>query len=95
MQSGKYCYPGNHQMQTCPLDFLSEKHDSLLQRTRIHCSRVQWRRALWPVVPSCFHFVIIPLTVDRGIFSSKEMSQIDLLHRWQPITVPRLNSLSS
>ncbi|CAI9606147.1 unnamed protein product [Staurois parvus] len=38
---------------------------------------------------------IIPLTVDRGIFSSKEISQMDLLHRWKPITVPRLNSLSS
>ncbi|CAI9583234.1 unnamed protein product [Staurois parvus] len=40
-------------------------------------------------------FVIIPLTVDRGIFSSKEISWMDLLHRWQPIMVPRLNSLSS
>ncbi|CAI9593817.1 unnamed protein product, partial [Staurois parvus] len=39
--------------------------------------------------------VIIPLTVDYGIFCSKEISQIDLLHRWQPITVPRLHSLSS
>ncbi|CAI9615563.1 unnamed protein product, partial [Staurois parvus] len=33
------------------------------------------------VVPSCFHFVIIPLTVERGIFSSQEMSRMDLLHR--------------
>ncbi|CAI9562328.1 unnamed protein product, partial [Staurois parvus] len=33
------------------------------------------------VVPSCFHFVIIPLTVDRGIFSSQEMSRMDLLYR--------------
>ncbi|CAI9546949.1 unnamed protein product [Staurois parvus] len=47
------------------------------------------------VVPSCFHFVINPLTADRGIFSSKEISQMDLLHRWQPITVPCLNSMSS
>ncbi|CAI9587248.1 unnamed protein product, partial [Staurois parvus] len=47
------------------------------------------------VIPSCFQIVIIPLTVDLGIFSSKEISQMDLLHRWQPITVPRLNSLSS
>ncbi|CAI9580129.1 unnamed protein product [Staurois parvus] len=46
------------------------------------------------VFPSCFHFVIIPLIVDRGIFSSQEMSRMDLLHRWQPITVPHLNSLS-
>ncbi|CAI9619714.1 unnamed protein product [Staurois parvus] len=47
------------------------------------------------VVPSCFHFVTIPLTVDCGIFSSNEISWMDLLHRWQPIMVPRLNSLSS
>ncbi|CAI9606601.1 unnamed protein product [Staurois parvus] len=37
------------------------------------------------VVPSCFHFVI-PLIVDHGIFSSKEISRMDLMHRWQPIT---------
>ncbi|CAI9548419.1 unnamed protein product, partial [Staurois parvus] len=42
------------------------------------------------VAPSCFHFVIRPLTVDRGIFSSKEISRMDLLHRWQPITVPSI-----
>ncbi|CAI9546418.1 unnamed protein product [Staurois parvus] len=58
-------------------------------------------RFTWPttfcvaVVRSCFHFVTIPLTADRGIFSSKEISWMDLLHRWQPITVPRLNSLIS
>ncbi|CAI9575987.1 unnamed protein product, partial [Staurois parvus] len=28
----------------------------------------------------CFHYVI-PLTVDCGIFNSKEMSWMDLLHR--------------
>ncbi|CAI9612618.1 unnamed protein product [Staurois parvus] len=61
-----------------------------LQRTRLHCSRVQWWHPALSVA-SCFHFVIIPLTVD----SSKEMSQMDLLHRWQSITVPCLNSLSS
>ncbi|CAI9558335.1 unnamed protein product [Staurois parvus] len=38
---------------------------------------------------------MIPLTVDHGKFSSKEMSRMTLLHRWQPITVPRFNSLSS
>ncbi|CAI9559092.1 unnamed protein product [Staurois parvus] len=43
------------------------------------------------VVPSCFHFIIIPLTVDHGIFSNKETSRMDLLHRWQPITEPRLS----
>ncbi|CAI9623647.1 unnamed protein product, partial [Staurois parvus] len=46
-------------------------------------------------VPSCFHFAIIPLTVDCEIFSIKDISWMDLLHRWHPITVPRLNSLSS
>ncbi|CAI9568205.1 unnamed protein product [Staurois parvus] len=39
MQSGKYRSPGNHQTQTRPLD-------SSLQRTCLHCSRVQWRSAL-------------------------------------------------
>ncbi|CAI9583740.1 unnamed protein product [Staurois parvus] len=39
------------------------------------------------VVISCFHFVIIPPTVNRGIFSSKKISQMDLLHRWQPTTL--------
>ncbi|CAI9579220.1 unnamed protein product [Staurois parvus] len=50
---------------------------------------------LFPVASILFNFVTIPLTVDRGIFSSKEISLLDLLHRWQPITVPHLNSLSS
>ncbi|CAI9576263.1 unnamed protein product [Staurois parvus] len=43
MQSGKYRSAGNHQIQTCPLDFQTEKRDSSLQRTHLHCSRVQWR----------------------------------------------------
>ncbi|CAI9539751.1 unnamed protein product, partial [Staurois parvus] len=47
---------------------------------------------LFPVAST---FVIIPVTVDCGIFSGKEISWMELLHRWQPITVPRLNSLSS
>ena len=47
------------------------------------------------VIPNRFHFVIIPLTVDCGIFRSEEISRLDLLHRWHPITVPRWNSLSS
>jgi len=38
------------------------------------------------VVPNRFHFVMTPLTADCGIFSSEEMSQLDLLHRWLPIT---------
>ena len=47
------------------------------------------------VIPIHLHFVIIPLTVDCGIFRSEEISRLDLLHRWHPITVPRWNSLSS
>ena len=46
MQSGKYRSPGNRQTQIRPLDCQTEKRDSSLQRTRLHCSRVQWRRAL-------------------------------------------------
>ena len=143
-----------------------EKRDSSLQRTHLHCSRVQWQCALhhciqrfalyllmycldadarpwklipwsslrtilelvidsaeswrplrtlrlsilWPrsiilrglplrgwvaVVPNCLYFVIIQLTVDCGIFRSEEISQLDLLHRWHPVTVPHWNSLSS
>ena len=40
-----------------------------------------------------FHFVITALIVDCGIFRSEEISQLDLLHRWHPITVPWWNSL--
>ena len=47
------------------------------------------------VIPNHFPFVIIPLTVDCGIFSSEEISRLDLLHWWHPITVPRWNSVSS
>ena len=47
------------------------------------------------VVPNCFHFVIIPLTVDCGIFRREEISWLELLHRWHPITVQCWNSLSS
>ncbi|CAI9544395.1 unnamed protein product, partial [Staurois parvus] len=51
-----------------------------------------WPTTLWLC---CFHFVLIPLTVDHGIFSSNEILEMDLLHRSQPITVPCLNLLSS
>ena len=60
------------------------------------------RHFTWPTTSwlSCchshhFHFVVIPLTVDCGIFRSEEISRLDLLHRWHPITVPHWNSLSS
>lgn len=44
------------------------------------------------IVFNCFYFAIILLTVDRGIFRCDE-SWMDKLNRWQPITVPLLNSL--
>lgn len=56
-----------------------------------------WPRSVifWvAVVPNRFHFLLIPLAFDCWIFSSKEISQLDLLHRWHPIMVPRWNSLS-
>ena len=42
----KYRSPGKRKTQTPPSDCQREKRDSSLQRTRLHCSRVQWRRAL-------------------------------------------------
>ena len=45
-QSDKYRSPGNRQTQTRPSDCQMEKRDSSLQRTRLHCSIVQWRSAL-------------------------------------------------
>ncbi|KAK6313824.1 hypothetical protein J4Q44_G00152830 [Coregonus suidteri] len=38
--------PGIRQTQIRPSDCQMVKRDSSLQRTRFHCSRVQWRRAL-------------------------------------------------
>ena len=38
------------------------------------------------VFPHHFHFVIIPLTADCGIFRSEEILQLDLLHRWHRIS---------
>ncbi|CAI9614873.1 unnamed protein product [Staurois parvus] len=80
MPSGKYPFPGNRQTQTRSSDCQTEKYDSSLHRTHIHCSRVQWCDQV-AAVPSCFHFVIIPLTADRGIFSRKEISRMDILHK--------------
>ncbi|CAI9578269.1 unnamed protein product [Staurois parvus] len=45
MQSGKYCSPFNCQTQTHSSNFRTEKRDLSLQRTHLHCSRVQWRLA--------------------------------------------------
>jgi len=36
----------NRKTQTRPSDCQTEKCDSSLQRTRLHCSRVQWQHAL-------------------------------------------------
>ncbi|CAI9599306.1 unnamed protein product [Staurois parvus] len=59
MQSSKYCSPGNCQTQTGPLDCQTEKHDSSLQRTLFHCSRVQWQCALHHCIRSfAFHLVM-------------------------------------
>ena len=46
MQSNKYRSPGNRQTQTRASGCQMEKRDSSLQRRRLHCSRVQWRRPL-------------------------------------------------
>ena len=46
MQPDKNGSPGNRQTQTPPSGCQMEKRDWSLQRTRLHCSRVQWRRAL-------------------------------------------------
>ncbi|CAI9550004.1 unnamed protein product [Staurois parvus] len=96
MQTGKYRSPGNCQIQTHPSDCQTEKIDLSLQRTCLHFSRVQWVACFTPLHRRfCIALGDLPLTVDHGIFSSKEISRMDLLHRWQPITVPSLNSLRS
>ena len=46
MQSDKFCSLGNLQTQTRSSDCQMEKCYSSLQRTRLHCSRVQWWCAL-------------------------------------------------
>ena len=54
-QSNKYRSLGSHQTQTRLSDCQIEKRDSSLQRTRLHCSRVQWQRSLH----HCFrHFAL-------------------------------------
>ncbi|CAI9567802.1 unnamed protein product, partial [Staurois parvus] len=87
--------PGNRQTQKRPLDCQTETLDLSLQRTRLHYSRVQWWCALHHCIRCFACFGVIPLTVDHGIFSRMEISRVDLLLGWQPITVPRLNSQSS
>jgi hypothetical protein len=47
------------------------------------------------VVPSCFHFTITSPTIDLGNLRRVTMSLTNFLLMWQPITSPRLKSLSS
>ncbi|CAI9580298.1 unnamed protein product [Staurois parvus] len=54
MQSGKYCSAGIRQTQTRPSDGQIENHDWSLQRTRLHCSRVQWWLAELLLFPVAF-----------------------------------------
>ena len=55
----------------------------------------------WPTISwlSCCRSQTLPLcyniTDSCGIFSSEEISRLDLLHRWHPITAPRWSSPSS
>ncbi|CAI9581818.1 unnamed protein product, partial [Staurois parvus] len=56
--SGKYRSPGNRQTQTRPFDCQIEKGDSSLQRIHLHCSRVQWWRALHHCI-RCFAFHLV------------------------------------
>lgn len=47
LHSEKYCSPANCKNQTHPSYCQTEKPDSSLQRTRLHCAGVQWWRALF------------------------------------------------
>ena len=58
-------------------------------------SEAVWNDAPAVVGPACFHFTIIPLTVDWGRSSWAETSQTDFWQRRHPKTVPCLKSLSS
>ncbi|CAI9619348.1 unnamed protein product, partial [Staurois parvus] len=58
MQSGKHRSPGNRQTQTCLSDCQTENRDLALQRTCLHCSRVQWRRALHHCI-RCFALLLV------------------------------------
>ena len=67
MQSDKHCSPGNRQTQTHPSDCQMEKRDSSLQRTHIHCSRVQW----WCALQNCsqslaLHLLMYGLDAGAG-----------------------------
>ncbi|CAI9593530.1 unnamed protein product, partial [Staurois parvus] len=84
--------PDSHQTQARRSDCQTEKCDLSLQRTCLHALESSGSMATLLLFPVAFTLFIIPLTVDRGIFSSKE---IFLLHMWQPRTVPHLNLLSS
>lgn len=38
-----------------------------------------------------FHFALMPVTVDCGIYRRAKISQMDLFKWWPPITIPSLN----
>ncbi|CAI9543697.1 unnamed protein product [Staurois parvus] len=54
MQTDKYRSSCNHLTQTHPSDCQTEKHDSSLQRTCLHCPRVQWRSTELLLFPAAF-----------------------------------------
>lgn len=52
-----------------------------------------WPKTLWL---SCWCYqLLLPITVDYGIFGNEKISWLDLLQMWHPITVPHWNSLIS
>lgn len=57
------------------------------------CGLTLWGWAA--VVHKHFHFVILSLTADCGVYMREEMSQTDLLLSWHPITLPHWNSMRS
>ena len=70
MQSDKYCFLGNLQTQTYPSDWQMEKHNSSLQRTCIHCSRVEWRRAFYHCIQR-FALHLLIYSLDAAAWSWK------------------------
>ena len=78
IQSDKYCSPGNRQTQTRPSDCQMEKRDSSLQRTRLHCSRVQWRHVLHHCI-RCFTLHLVMYGLDAAARQPMETHSIPLL----------------
>ena len=82
---------------TWSLEVCSERWGTLPQHPLTPLRHFTWPTTWWLSCSSSdrFHFITIPLTVDCGILRSEKVSQLDLLHRWHPITVPRWHSMSS